>query len=134
MVQETFPFFGTSASEISKALTIPGYFDPWSKKNMNLSPAAGVPAPRTVGDSIATRAAYTSGHVFSGILDRPTIDHRQYLERELDMHNSHQSFAVRERVMQNCCNCCDRHARLCVIHVVAQNFDRMGAAKRIFLN
>ena len=30
----------------------------------------------------------------------PTIDHRQYMERELDMHNSHQSFAVRQRVLQ----------------------------------
>ena len=33
MVQETFPFFGTSASEVNKALTIPGYFDPWSRKS-----------------------------------------------------------------------------------------------------
>jgi len=100
MVQETFPFFGTSASEINKALTIPGYFDPWSRKNMNLSPAAGVPAPRTQGDALAMRAAYTSGHVFSGQLDVPAIDNRQYMERELDMHNSHQSFAVRQRVLQ----------------------------------
>jgi hypothetical protein len=100
MVQETFPFFGTSPAEINKALTIPGYFDPWSSKNMNLSPAPGVPAPRTKGDPIAMRAAYTSGHVFSGQLDVPAIDHRQYMERELDMHNSHQSFAARQRVLQ----------------------------------
>ena len=100
MVQETFPFFGTSNAEITKALSIPGYFDPWSRKNMNLSPGAGQPAPRTAGDAIAMRAAYTSGHVFSGRLDVPAIDHRQYMERELDMHNSHQSFAVRQRVQQ----------------------------------
>jgi hypothetical protein len=99
MTQETFPFFGTGASEIQKALTIPGYFDPWSMKNMMLSPGAGQPAPRSVGDQLAMRAAYTSGHVFSGTLDRPAIDHRQYMERELDMHNVHQSFAVRQRVM-----------------------------------
>lgn len=98
-VQEGFPFFGTSAAEVNKALTIPGYFDPWSRRNINLSPAAGLPAPRTEGDPIAMRAAYTSGHVFSGQLDRPTIDHRQYMERELDMHNSHQSFAARQRVL-----------------------------------
>src|SRR5262249_1580364 len=49
---------------------------------------------------IAMRAAYTSGHVFSGRLDVPAIDHRQYLERELDMHNSHQSFVTRKRVLQ----------------------------------
>ena len=38
--------------------------------------------------------------VFSGQLNRPTIDHRQYMERELDMHNVHQSFAVRQRVLE----------------------------------
>jgi hypothetical protein len=99
MVQETFPFLGTSQAEIQKALTLPGYFDPWSRKNMNLAPSATQPAPRTRGDPGAMRAAYTSGHVFGGQLDRPTIDHRQYMERELDMHNTHQSFAARKRVI-----------------------------------
>jgi hypothetical protein len=99
MVQETFPFFGTGASEIQKALTIPGYFDPWSSKNMLASADASQPAPRSKGDPIAMRAAYTSGHVFSGKLKVPAIDHRQYMERELDMHNSHQSFAARQRVL-----------------------------------
>lgn len=98
MAQEGFPFFGTGAAEINKALTVPGYFDPWSRKNMNLAPSAGQPAPRTAGDPLAMRAAYTSGHVFSGRLDVPAIDHRQYMERELDMHNVHQSFAARKRV------------------------------------
>jgi hypothetical protein len=100
MVQETFPFFGTGAAEINKALTIPGYFDPWSRKNMHLSPSADQPAPRTAGDPLAQRAAYTSGHVFGGRLPVPAIDHRQYLERELDMHNVHQSFAARQRIVQ----------------------------------
>lgn len=100
MVQEGFPFFGTSATEINKALTVPGYFDPWSRRNMNLSTDPARPAPRTHGDLKAIRAAYTSGMVFSGQLDRPTIDHRQYMERELDMHNAHQSFAVRQRVLE----------------------------------
>jgi len=100
MIQETFPFFGTSAAEVNKALTIPGYFDPWSSKNMLPGASAVAPAPRSVGDPLATRAAYTSGHVFSGRLDVPAIDHRQYMERELDMHNVHQSFAVRQRVLQ----------------------------------
>ena len=59
-----------------------------------------VPAPRTRGDPLAMRAAYASGMVFSGQLPIPTIDHRQYMERELDMHNAHQSFVVRKRVMQ----------------------------------
>jgi hypothetical protein len=100
MVQETFPFFGTSQAEINKALTIPGYFDPWSSKNRLASAGADLPMPRSKGDPIAMRAAYTSGHVFSGELDVPAIDHRQYMERELDMHNSHQSFATRQRVLQ----------------------------------
>jgi len=99
MVQETFPFFGTSQAEINKALTIPGYFDPWSSKNMLAGTGAAQPMPRSKGDPIAMRAAYTSGHVFSGKLQVPAIDHRQYLERELDMHNSHQSFATRQRVL-----------------------------------
>lgn len=99
MVQEGFPFFGTSQAEIARALSQPGYFDPWSRRNMNVATATE-PAPRTQGDARAMRAAYTSGMVFSGKLDRPTIDHRQYMERELDMHNVHQSFAVRQRVLQ----------------------------------
>ncbi len=100
MVQEAFPFMGTSQAEIQKALTIPGYFDPWSRRNMTVAPSATEPAPRTRGDFSAMRAAYTSGMVFNGKLDRPTIDHRQYMERELDMHNVHQSFAVRQRVIE----------------------------------
>lgn len=100
MVQEGFPFFGTSAEEIDKALTVPGYFDPWSRRNMILSADPAQPAPRTRGDLKAVRGAYSSGMVFSGQLDRPAIDHRQYMERELDMHNVHQSFAVRQRVLQ----------------------------------
>ena len=100
MVQETFPFFGITPAEINQALTIPGYFDPWSSKNMRRALDATTPAPRSKGDPIAMRAAYTSGHVFSGKLEVPAIDHRQYMERELDMHNAHQSFAVRQRVQQ----------------------------------
>ena len=67
---------------------------------MNLAPAADRPAPRTLGNLDAMRAAYTSGHVYRGQLNLPTIDHRQYIERELDMHNTHQSFALRKRVQQ----------------------------------
>lgn len=101
MVQEGFPFFGTSQSEINKVYADPSYFDPWSRRNMRVSAdPENVPAPRTQGDMIAMRAAYTSGMVFRGNMPIPTIDHRQYMERELDMHNVHQSFAVRTRVVQ----------------------------------
>ena len=100
MVQEGFPFFGTGAAQIAAVQADPTTFDPWSRRNMRLSSDPNVPAPRTVGDLSAMRAAYTSGMVFQGDLKIPAIDHRQYLERELDMHNAHQSFAVRKRVTQ----------------------------------
>jgi hypothetical protein len=45
------------------------------------------------------RAVYRSGLVFMGDIDLPIIDWRNYLEDELDMHNSHQSFAVRQRML-----------------------------------
>lgn len=90
MEQEGYPFLGWPT---------PWNFDPWSRRNMNLSPDPGTPAPRTRGDPLAMRAAYTSGLVFDGWMPLPTIDHRQYLERELDMHNALQSFVVRKRVV-----------------------------------
>ena len=66
---------------------------------MNLSPGSDQPAPRTQGDAFAMGRAYSTGHVFDGRLNVPAIDHRQYMGRELDMHNVHQSFAVRQRVL-----------------------------------
>jgi hypothetical protein len=78
----------------------PTVFDPWSSRNMNLSPDDGTtPAPRTEGDLQAIRAAYTSGLVFDGQLNMPVIDWRHYLEEVLDMHNSHQSFSARQRII-----------------------------------
>jgi len=67
---------------------------------MRVATAPDQPTPRTEGVFSAMRAVYDRGMVFHGQLDRPTIDHRQYMERELDMHNVHQSFAVRKRVME----------------------------------
>lgn len=75
-------------------------WDPWSRKQMRLSPDGGAtPAPRREGSVEAMNAAYESGLVFQGDIDIPTIDWRHYLERELDMHNSHQSFAARKRLL-----------------------------------
>jgi hypothetical protein len=92
MVQEACPFF-----------PVPGCFDPanwdpWSARNQVFS-AGLVPAPRTQGDIDAMRAVYRSGLVFRGDIDIPIIDWRNYLEDELDMHNSHQSFASRKRML-----------------------------------
>jgi hypothetical protein len=76
-------------------------FDPWSSRNMNLSPDGGLtPAPRRTGDPEAMRAAYESGMVFRGEIDIPVIDWRHWLEHELDMHHSHQSFAARQRIRE----------------------------------
>jgi hypothetical protein len=93
MVQEGCPFIAALCSN-------PAQFDPWSRRNMRLSPDGGVtPAPRRTGDMAAANAAYTSGIVFRGDIDIPVIDWRHYLEAELDMHHSHQSFATRKRML-----------------------------------
>lgn len=100
MVAEGFPYNGTSATEQGMAATIAGYFDPWGARNMNRwNPAApNTPAPRTHGSLAAIQAMYQSGLVFEGAMDIPTIDWHPYLEHRLDMHNVHQSFAVRQRI------------------------------------
>jgi len=93
MVQEGCPFVPTSCAD-------PAQFDPWSSRNMRLSPDGGVtPAPRTTGDRQASAAAYESGLVFHGDIDIPIIDWRHYLEDQLNMHNTHQSFASRQRML-----------------------------------
>ncbi len=90
MVAEGFPFVGSFSA---------ANFDPWSARNMRLSPDGGVtPAPRRSGDLAAINAAYQSGMRFDGDIDIPVIDWRHYLEHELDMHHSHQSFATRRRL------------------------------------
>ncbi len=95
MVQEGCPF-------IAALCAIPAQFDPWSRRNMRASPDGGVtPAPRREGNMDAARAAYTSGIVFRGDIDIPVIDWRHYLEHRLDMHNSHQSFASRKRMLNH---------------------------------
>src|SRR5918997_1915556 len=90
MVQEGRPFLPV------------GTFDPWSSRNMRLSADNGItPAPRREGDITAKRAAYNRGLYFDGDIDIPLIDWRHYLEEELDMHNSHQSFASRQRMLDH---------------------------------
>jgi len=90
MVQEGSPFYPPGVIDF-------GNWDPWSARNQVFS-IDGTPAPRTEGDILAMNAAYESGLVFMGDMDIPTIDWRHYLESVLDMHNSHQSFASRQRI------------------------------------
>lgn len=90
------------AGLVSGQIPYTDLFDPWSMRNANLSPDGGeTPAPRRSGDLDAIRAAYESGLVFRGVLPRqiPIIEARDHLEHVLDMHNSHQSFAVRQRLL-----------------------------------
>jgi len=89
MVTEGYPFVGGFN---------PFNFDPWSSRNMNLSPGGATPAPRRTGNFDAIHAAYDSGMRFDGDIDIPVIDWRHYLEDQLDMHHSHQSFATRRRL------------------------------------
>jgi hypothetical protein len=92
MAQEGCPFFP------SQGCADPATWDPWSRRNQVFS-TTSTPAPRTVGDVESMRAAYRGGLVFMGDIDIPIIDGRHYLEHELDMHNTHQSFAVRKRML-----------------------------------
>ena len=69
---------------------------------MRLSPDDGAtPAPRRSGDVVAMRNAYPKGLYFDGDVDMPILDIRRYLEEKLDMHNSHQSFAIRQRMLDH---------------------------------
>lgn len=98
---------GISVQEVAIGLAtgaIPFHelFDPWSLRNAMLSPDGGdTPAPRRTGDLEAIANVYDSGLVFRGALPReiPIIEARDYLEHVLDMHNTHQSFAVRQRLL-----------------------------------
>ena len=91
MLQEGFPFVGDLADDFSN-------FDIWSARNQTFS-TGPEPGQRTVGDIAAMNAVYRAGLVFMGDIDIPLIDYRPYLEHVLDMHNSHQSFASRQRML-----------------------------------
>ncbi|MFV0316114.1 MAG: DUF6351 family protein [Microthrixaceae bacterium] len=73
--------------------------DQYSSRQMTSAPDSG-PTPRREADVEAITNAFESGLEFDGKLGRdiPIIDVRHYLEEELDMHNVHQSFVVRERI------------------------------------
>jgi hypothetical protein len=92
MVQEGSPFFPPDVIDFTN-------WDPWSSRNQVFSLDPDNPAPRKEGDLIAMRAAYEAGLVFLGDHEIPTIDWRPYQEPILDMHNSHQSFAARQRMI-----------------------------------
>ena len=67
---------------------------------MMLSQDGQTPAPRTEADEGAIAAVMDSGLYYTGELNIPTIDWRNYREQELDMHNTVQSFATRARIRE----------------------------------
>lgn len=112
MVQEGQPFWPYSAE-----------WDPWSARNQVYSTDPLTPAPRTQGDMAAMNAVYEAGLVFMGDIDIPVIDWRNYLESQLDMHNSQQSFATRQRMLN-----ADGDASNQVIWFTAPGFDQTPEA------
>ncbi len=107
MVQEGCPFLSFLCPNPADLIGLPpvpdiypNLLDPWSWRNMALSPDGGTtPAPRREADPDAIERAYQHGHVNVGDIQIPIIDWRNYIEGELDMHNSHQSFASRQRML-----------------------------------
>ncbi|MCP4035912.1 MAG: hypothetical protein GY733_03165 [bacterium] len=107
MVQEGCPFIYALCPDPADLAGLPpipdiypNLMDPWSWRNMALSPDFGAtPAPRREADPGAIEAAYDRGLVNRGDVQIPMIDWRNYLEPVLDMHNSHQSFASRQRLL-----------------------------------
>jgi hypothetical protein len=74
-------------------------FSRWSHHNMFLKGDDGKPARRSRGDLEAIAAAYRAGQVFVGHLSMPLVDLRYYLEPDLDMHHTLESFAARLRML-----------------------------------
>lgn len=74
--------------------------DRHSSRQMQPASSGDEPTPRHVGDVDAITNAFESGLEFDGSVgaEVPIIDVRHYLEEQLDMHNVHQSFVVRERI------------------------------------
>ncbi len=101
MVQEGCPFI----IDLCFALTddeplYPNQIDPWSWRNATTA-TEDTPAPRKRADPGAIRAAFDSGMVQRGEAEIPFIDLRHYLEDELDMHNTIQSFVTRQRLLNH---------------------------------
>lgn len=133
MVPEGFPYNGTGQDEQAKVMADPSYFDPWSSRNMNRwNPAApAVPAARTTADLEAIRAAYESGLVFGGRIEIPVIDWRPWLEQKLDMHNVHQSFAVRKRIIDRMGNAGHQAIWFTDTRGAASEFDQVPMALEV---
>ena len=90
---------------------------------MTASASTHRPAPRSEGDLDAIAAAYRSGNVFLGALSMPIIDFRHYLEPELDMHHSLESFSARLRMLRR-----QGHADTQIIWFARRPYSPLGDA------
>ncbi len=101
IVQEGCPFLIDLCFALDmEAELYPDQIDPWSWRNMRQSDGVS-PAPRAKADEGAIAAAIDSGMVNTGAIEIPLIDVRHYLEEQLNMHNVHQSFAARQRLLNH---------------------------------
>lgn len=101
MVQEGCPFISAPCSALDFSASLyPEQIDPWSWRNANVGSIA-MPGPRRAADDGAIQRAFDSGMVNRGAVEIPLIDWRHYLEGVLDMHNTHQSFAARQRLLNH---------------------------------
>ncbi|RLQ20652.1 hypothetical protein DWB85_16770 [Seongchinamella sediminis] len=99
MVQEGCPFIIDLCFALDDNQPLyPDQIDPWSWRNASTA-TEDAPAPRKAADPGAIAAAFGAGMVNRGEVAIPLIDLRHYLEEELDMHNTHQSFAARQRLL-----------------------------------
>lgn len=99
MMQEGCPFLIELCGALDFTQPLyPDQIDPWSWRNANTGSVSD-PAPRRLADPGAIDSAMSSGMVNMGKVEIPLIDWRHYLEGRLDMHNSHQSFAARQRLL-----------------------------------
>jgi hypothetical protein len=102
MVQEGCPFILDLCFALDDEIPLyPDQIDPWSWRNAAAPGSEEQPAPRKIADPGAIAAALDSGMVNRGAVEIPLVDVRHYLEEELDMHNSHQSFATRQRLLNH---------------------------------
>ena len=99
MIQEGCPYIRELCGAIDTSQSVfPEQIDPWAARNFALSDGVN-PAPRAVADLGAIENAINAGFVNMGDIQIPTIDLRVYLEDELDMHNTIQSFVTRQRLI-----------------------------------
>ncbi len=75
-------------------------FTNYSEHNMSHRGLPMDPAPRSNGSLKAAKAAYLSGNIFLGELNRPIIDIRPYQDQVLDIHHSWAALSSRQRILE----------------------------------